>query len=96
VSQIPNHTPVDRASAVGEVQVIFLGPLAPHWECKLVHGDPDQIQAFVDRVDARLRFVTATDPQFRRNRERVKRDAERENLFVEWIPEELDMDPERR
>jgi hypothetical protein len=65
---------------VGHVQVIYLGPVAPHWECRMVFGDEEQIQAFVDRVDARLRFLPPHDPQFRRNRERVNRDAERENL----------------
>lgn len=50
----------------------------------MVFGDEEQIQAFVDRVDARLRFLPPHDPQFRRNRERVNRDAEREGLLVEW------------
>ena len=43
------------------------------------------------RIDARLRFLPPHDPQFRRNRERVVRDAERENLLLDWdlgIPEE--------
>jgi hypothetical protein len=51
----------------------------------MVFGDTEQIQAFVDRVDARLRLLPPHDPQFRRNRERVNRDAEREALQVEWL-----------
>jgi hypothetical protein len=51
----------------------------------MVFGDTEQIQAFVDRVDARLRLLPPHDPQFRRNRERVNRDAEREALHVEWL-----------
>jgi hypothetical protein len=40
---------------------------------------------------ARLVLLPPHDPQFRRNRERVVRDAERENLTLEWdlgYPEE--------
>jgi hypothetical protein len=33
---------------------------------------------------ARLQLLLHHDPQFRRNRERVARDAERERLIVEW------------
>ena len=84
VSQVPTIETTEVVDPVGHVQVIYLGPVAPHWECRMVFGDEEQIQAFVDRVDARLRFLPPHDPQFRRNRERVNRDAERENLLVEW------------
>jgi hypothetical protein len=43
-------------------------------------------------VLARLVLLPPHDPQFRRNRERVVRDAERENLSLEWdlgFPEEV-------
>ena len=33
---------------------------------------------------ARLVLLPRDDPQFRRNRERVVRDAERENIILEW------------
>ena len=33
---------------------------------------------------ARLQLLPPHDPQFRRNRERVVRDAERENLILDW------------
>ena len=42
------------------------------------------LEAFRDRVMARLVLVPPHDPQFRRNRERVVRDAERENILLEW------------
>jgi hypothetical protein len=84
VSQIESTEPVVPVEPVGHVQVVYLGPIAPHWECRMVFGDEEQIQAFVDRIDARLRFLPPHDPQFRRNRDRVNRDAERENLLVEW------------
>jgi hypothetical protein len=85
MSQIPTSEPVEIVEPVGHVQVIYLGPVSPHWECRMVFGDEAQIQAFVDRVDARLRLIPPHDPQFRRNRERVNRDAEREALLVEWV-----------
>ena len=47
-------------------------------------GDRALIDAFRDRVQARLQLVPPHDPQFRRNRERVIRDAERENLLLDW------------
>ena len=84
MSQVPLGEAVEVVDPVGHVQVVYLGPVAPHWECRMVFGDEEQIQAFVDRVDARLRFLPPHDPQFRRNRERVVRDAERENLTLEW------------
>ncbi|MGH9017494.1 MAG: hypothetical protein ACRDY1_07075, partial [Acidimicrobiales bacterium] len=49
------------------------------------------IDPFRDRTLARLTLLPPHDPQFRRNRERVVRDAERERLELEWdlgIPEE--------
>jgi len=77
VSQVPTPEITEVVDPVGHVQVIYLGPGAP-LECRMVFGDEEQIQAFVDRVDARLRFFRPRPP-VRRNRERVNRDAEREN-----------------
>ncbi len=76
---------------VGHARVVYLGPVAPHWEVQSDFGDPATIQAFRDRAMARLVLLPPHDPQFRRNRERVVRDAERENLTLEWdlgFPEE--------
>ena len=39
---------------------------------------------FRERVNARLLLLPPHDPQFRRNRERVNRDAERERIAIEW------------
>ncbi len=36
------------------------------------------------RALARPQLLPPHDPQFRRNRERVARDAERERLILEW------------
>jgi len=76
---------------VGHVRVVYLGPVAPHWDVQSDFGDPETINAFKDRAMARLVLLPPHDPQFRRNRERVVRDAERENLTLDWdlgFPEE--------
>jgi hypothetical protein len=69
---------------IGHVRIVYLGPVAPHWEVQSDYGDPEVIDAFRDRVLARLVLLPPHDPQFRRNRERVVRDAEREHLSLEW------------
>lgn len=68
----------------GHVKVVYLGPVAPHWEVRGVLGDRQLIDTFRDRALARLQYLPPRDPQFRRNRERVARDAERERLILEW------------
>ncbi|HTW99418.1 MAG TPA: hypothetical protein VMD59_11605 [Acidimicrobiales bacterium] len=76
----------------GDVRVVYLGPVAPHWEVELgPEGERQVLEAFRERALARLNLVPPHDPQFRRNRERVVRDAEREHLNLEWdlgLPEE--------
>ncbi len=74
----------------GHARVVYLGPVAPHWEVQSDFGDRGVIDDFRSRVMARLLLLPPHDPQFRRNRERVVRDAERENLLLDWdlgIPE---------
>ena len=68
----------------GHVRVVYLGPVAPHWEVQSDFGDPKVIEELRQRIQARLVLLPPHDPQFRRNRERVARDAERENLILEW------------
>jgi hypothetical protein len=75
----------------GHARVVYLGPVAPHWEVHSDFGDGKVIDEFRGRVLARLVLLPPHDPQFRRNRERVVRDAERENLLLDWdlgIPDE--------
>jgi hypothetical protein len=75
----------------GHVRVVYLGPVAPHWEVHADFGDRNMIEEFRQRVQARLLLLPPHDPQFRRNRERVVRDAERENLILDWdlgVPED--------
>lgn len=68
----------------GHVKIVYLGPVAPHWEVHRIFGDNQVIDEFRQRVQARLQLVPPHDPQFRRNRERVVRDAERERLICDW------------
>ncbi len=68
----------------GHVKVVYLGPVSPHWEVQGVFGDGRVIDEFRQRAVARLQLLPPHDPQFRRNRERVNRDAERERLILEW------------
>jgi hypothetical protein len=75
----------------GHVRLYYRGPVAPHWEVQSEFGERHVIEDFRARALARLELLPPHDPQFRRNRERVARDAERENLVLEWdlgIPEE--------
>lgn len=75
----------------GHVRIVYRGPVAPHWDVESVSGDRTVINEFRQRVLARLDYLPPHDPQFRRNRERVARDAERERLTAEWnigIPED--------
>lgn len=76
---------------IGEVRVVYLGPVAPHWEVQAVSGPGEVTDPFRDRTLARLALLPPHDPQFRRNRERVVRDAERERLVLGWdlgLPDE--------
>src|ERR1700687_5127420 len=76
---------------VGHVRVVYLGPVAPHWEVRSDFGDPALIEACPPRTMPRLGLLPPHDPQYRRNRERVIRDAERENILLDWdlgVPEE--------
>src|SRR3984957_11835135 len=95
----PAMTPVTDEQIlppVGHVRVVYLGPVAPHWEVRSDFGDPALIEEFRRRTMARLVLLPPHDPQYRRNRERVIRDAERENIQLEWdlgVPEEEVLPP---
>lgn len=69
---------------VAHVRITYTGPIAPHWDIDGVFGDDAFIEDFRQRAIARLQLLPPHDPQFRRNRERVNRDAERENVLLEW------------
>src|ERR1700722_4677168 len=76
---------------IGHVRVVYLGPIAPHWDVQSDFGPSEVVDAFRGRGLARLVLLPPHAPHFRRNGERVVRDAERENLALEWalgIPED--------
>ncbi len=69
---------------IGHAKIVYYGPVHPHWGIEKIFGEDSVIEAFKVRVAARLNFVPPHDPQFRRNRERVIKDAEREGIKLEW------------
>jgi hypothetical protein len=76
--------PVENLPPVAHVRIVYLGPIAPHWDLESNFGDRAVIEGFRDRMMARLLLLPPHDPQFRRNRERTVRDAERERILLEW------------
>ena len=69
---------------IGHVKIIYAGPVVPHWDFRSDFGDRQLIEDFRVRAQARLLLLPRDDPQFRRNRERINRDAVRQNLQLEW------------
>ena len=65
-------------------RIVYLGPVAPHWDILGEWGDRNLLEAFRARALARLVLITRDDPQVRRNSERINRDAERERISLEW------------
>lgn len=76
--------PEEDLTPVAHVTLVYNGPVAPHWELKPRYGDQKMLDDFWTRVNARLLLLPKHDPQFRRNRERVNRDAERERIICDW------------
>ena len=90
MAEAPEELEEQRAPR-GHVRIVYLGPVAPHWEVVSEFGERNLIEAFRERALARLLLLPRHDPQFRRNRERVVRDAEREALILSWdlgVPDE--------
>jgi len=75
---------VERLPPVAHATIVYLGPVAPHWEIRSDFGDKVVVDEFRARTMARLTLLPPHDPQFRRNRERVQRDAERERISLDW------------
>ena len=65
-------------------RMVYLGPVSPHWDVDSDFGDRIVLEEFRARALARLVLLPRDDPQFRRNRERIVRDAEREGILLEW------------
>ncbi len=84
----PLPAPIDDPRA--HIRIVYLGPVAPHWDVQGLDGDRNLVEEFRMRTMARLVLLPVHDPQFRRNRDRVTHDAEREQILLEWdygIPE---------
>jgi hypothetical protein len=84
--------PQEDLPPVAHVTIVYTGPVAPHWELQVRYGDQKLLDDFWARVNARLLLLPKHDPQFRRNRERVNRDAERERITCDWDLGEHDAD----
>lgn len=69
---------------IAHTRITYTGPVAPHWEITHEGGDETAVDEFRNRAMARLQLLPPHDPQFRRNRERVNRDAERELIVLVW------------
>ncbi len=76
--------PEEDLPPVAHVTMVYNGPVAPHWEMRPRYGEQRVVDDFWTRVNARLLLLPKHDPQFRRNRERVNRDAERERITCDW------------
>ncbi|MCU0259690.1 MAG: hypothetical protein MUE78_01595 [Ilumatobacteraceae bacterium] len=72
------------AAPRAHARIVYLGPVSPHWDVYGDWGDRTLLEEFRARALARLVLLPRDDPQFRRNRERINRDAERELISLEW------------
>lgn len=84
--------PQEDLPPVAHVTIVYTGPVAPHWDLQVRYGDQKMVDDFWARVNARLLLLPKHDPQFRRNKERVNRDAERERITCDWDLGEDDAD----
>jgi hypothetical protein len=76
---------VEQAAAPrAHARIVYLGPVSPHWEVYADWGERQVLDDFRARALARLVLLPRDDPQFRRNKERINRDAERELISIEW------------
>ena len=75
---------VEEVAPRAHARVVYLGSVSPHWEVYGDWGDHKLLDEFRARALARLVLLPRDDPQFRRNKERVNRDAEREYISLEW------------
>jgi hypothetical protein len=78
------NAPTEVAPPRAHARMVYLGPVSPHWEVESEYGDRTVVEEFRARALARLVLLPRDDPQFRRNRERIVRDAEREGIVLEW------------
>jgi hypothetical protein len=75
---------LQEAAPRAHARIVYLGSVSPHWEVFGDWGDRQVLDDFRARALARLVLLPRDDPQFRRNKERINRDAERELISLEW------------
>lgn len=80
---LPAMSDVEQAPRA-HARIAYLGPVSPHWEVYGDWGERQVLEEFRARALARLVLLPRDDPQFRRNKERINRDAERELISLEW------------
>ncbi len=80
----PMSDVVEDTAPRAHARIVYLGPVSPHWEVYGDWGERQVLDEFRARALARLVLLPRDDPQFRRNKERVNRDAERELISLEW------------
>ena len=80
----PMSDAVEEIAPRAHARIVYLGPVSPHWEVYGDWGDHKVLDEFRARALARLVLLPRDDPQFRRNKERINRDAEREYISLEW------------
>ena len=78
MTDIANEPP--RAHA----RIVYLGPVSPHWEVYGDYGERTLLDEFHGSRPRPPGAVATQRVQFRRNRERVVRDTERERIGIEW------------
>jgi hypothetical protein len=78
------NTSTETQPPRAHARMVYLGPVSPHWEVDSDFGERTVLEEFRARALARLVLLPRDDPQFRRNRERIVRDAEREGILLEW------------
>ena len=94
VERLPVSDAAEEIAPRAHARIVYLGPVSPHWEIVSDFGDRKVMEEFRARALARLVLLPRDDPQFRRNRERIVRDAERERILLEWdlgLPEGEDI-----
>jgi hypothetical protein len=84
VQSRPMSDVVVEVAPRAHARIVYLGSVSPHWEVYGDWGDHKLLDEFRARALARLVLLPRDDPQFRRNKERINRDAEREYISLEW------------
>ena len=55
-------TNLEPQPPVGNVMVVYLGPVAPHWDVRSTFGDRMLVQSFRDRINQDGRVGCTYDP----------------------------------